>query len=176
MGFCLQPILQIMLDKAQSQHSGLQEPLLLDSQPDDELLFFAGPARLVSREQPFTSPTLVPLQPQSKLAHSGQFGMYPQPSGSLDHHLLPHEPLASKPLSLPDNYLDNFPATFADLSGGWDGLFHEVSQSSYGFPSTSTSHTMQPSGEGAMLDDRWAAFMHNYSILTDPSQRQHIPC
>jgi hypothetical protein len=172
----LQPILQIMLEKASqahSQHSGLPQLMFSDSGIDDELSAFVKTG-LIHPEQPFTSPVLAPLRSQAKLTHSGQFGIYPQLSGSLDHPLVPHEPLASKPVVLPDSYLDNYQATFADLSGGWDGLFHEVPQPSYTF--TTTSHTMQPSGEGTMLDDRWGSFMHNYSILMEPSLRQNAPC
>jgi hypothetical protein len=174
LGCVLQPILQIMLDKAlqaHSQHPGLQEPLL----SDEELSFFSSQTPVVS--QPFTSPTPAPLQLQSQPTYSGQFKIHDPPPvmDSLVPPLLPHDPIASKPLSLPDNYnhLDTFQATFAELSGGWDGLFHEVPQPSYGYTSTSMSHVMQPFGETAMLDDRWASFMHNYNILNDTSERQH---
>jgi hypothetical protein len=174
----LQPILQIMLHKALQAHSQLSESHEVDSQPDDELSLFAGQTRLVSPEQPFTSPapTPKPRQPQSKPTLGGQHGIYSPQLGSSDHHLLPHEPLPNKQVFLPDNYLDNFQATFSDLSGGWDGLFHEVPQPSYAFAPNSVSHTAHPSGEGAMLGDRWSSFMHNYNILTETSHRNNPPC
>jgi hypothetical protein len=162
--------------QANSQHPGLHPAVFSDSQPDDELSIFAGQTRLVSPEQPFISPTPTPRPSASKLTHSGQLGIYSQQLGSLEHSLLPHEPLPNKQVFLPDSYLDNFPATFSDLSGGWDGLFHEVPQPSYASASSSTSYTMHSSGEGAMLDDRWASFMHNYNILPEPSQRQNPTC
>ena len=162
-----------MLDaalKAHSQQSGLYEPMLSDSQTDDEFSIFASQTALIKPDRPFTSPAPVYLQPHSKPVDSRQFDVYPPLPGPLDHPLLPHEPLTSKPVVLPTDYLDHYQAqaTFADLSGGWDGLFREVPQL---FMSNSTSHTMQPSGEGSMLDDRWASFMHNYSIVTEPSHR-----
>jgi len=150
--------------------------MLSDSQPDDELSIFAGRTRLVSSEQSFASPVPAPRQPPSKPTHtSGQPGTYPH-QGPLDHRLLPHEPLPSMHVVLPDSYLDNYHATFADLSGGWDGLFHEVPQPSYGYTTNPTPHAVRPSGEGAMLDDRWTSFMHNYNILTEPPQRQIPTC
>ncbi|KAF8237437.1 hypothetical protein L208DRAFT_1247461 [Tricholoma matsutake] len=168
------PILQIMLRKAlqaHSQHSNPHDTILSDSHPDDELSIFAGRTRLVSPEQPFTSPATTPRPSQSRLTHNEPLGVYSQQLGSLDHQLLPRESLPNKQVFLPDNYIDNYQATFSDLSGGWDGLFHEVPQPSYAVASSSTSHTIHPSGDGAMVDDRWASFMHNYNILTQPSQR-----
>lgn len=168
------PILQIMLDKALQAHSQHHEPMLSDPQTDDEFSILASQTRLGSPEQPSTSEVPAHLPAQSNSIHNGQFDIYPHLDRPLDHPLLPHEPLVGKPMALPDNYLDSHQATFADLSGGWDGLFHEVPQPSYTSAPTSTSHTMQLSGDGAMLDDRWASFMHNYSILTDPSQHQNV--
>lgn len=173
-----QPILQIMLHKAlqaHSQHNGLPEPMLSDpaSEVEDEVSIYLGQPRVVGPERPpaIVTPT-PPLLQTVPTPHRGHHEIYSQPSSLQDHSLLSHEPLTSKPATLPDNDLDHFRATFADLSGGWDGLFHEVPQPSYGFASTATSH-MQPSGEGTMLDDRWASFMHNYNILTDPLQSHH---
>ena len=60
--------------------------------------------------------------------------------------------------------------TIAQLSGGWDGLFHEVPGPSYGLPTqgggvyTGGPNQGQPIGDGAMLDDRWASFM-NYGFI-----------
>ena len=85
--------------------------------------------------------------------------------------------------------------TFADLSGGWNGLFHEVSgpqHSAYSYLSGhgSTSHQHSGTGPGwraqgtssnhphsytplgsdtLMLDDRWASFM-NYGVLEEPTR------
>jgi hypothetical protein len=157
--------------QAHSQHSDLHMPVLSDSQADDEFAIFAGQTRLVSPEQPFTSPTPAPRQSHSKLIHRGQIETFPLPASPLDHRLLPHELLSCKPSVSTDSYLDTYQATFADLSGGWNGFFHEVPQSSYGFASTSSPHHMQPSGEGSMLDDRWTSFMHNYNIMAVPSPR-----
>jgi hypothetical protein len=156
--------------QAHSQHSDLHMPVLSDSQADDELSIFGGQTRLVIPEQPFTSPVPAPRQSHPKPIYRG-LETFPLPTGSLDHRLLPHEPLLSKPLAPPDGYLDpTYQATFADLSGGWHSFFHEVPQSSYGFASAPSPHPMQPSGDGSMLDDRWASFMHNFNILGEPSR------
>ena len=165
----LQPILQVMLHKALEAHSQHSESHEGDSQPDDELSLFAGQTRLISPEQPFTSPapTPKPRQSQAKPNHGGPLGVYAQHSSSLGHQLVPHEPLPNKRVFFPDNYPENFQATFSDLSGGWDGLFHEIPQPSYAFGSSTHSHSPRPSGEGAMLDDRWSSFMHNYNILEE---------
>ncbi len=61
--------------------------------------------------------------------------------------------------------------TFADLSAGWDGLFHEMPAPQALLYTTSSSQADYPPlsmSEPAMLDDRWSYFMHSYGILDDP--------
>jgi hypothetical protein len=161
--------------QANLQHSGSLGTVLSYPPPDDDVAVFANHSRLLDPKQPLISPVSTPRPSASKLNHSGQVGVHTRPSDSLEHPLLPHQPPLNKQAFLPgpDNYLDNFQPTFSDLSGGWDGLFHEVPQPSFNFGSNSTSYPMHLSGEGAMLDDRWASFVHNYSAITEPSQRQN---
>ncbi|KAF8653676.1 hypothetical protein AX16_003827 [Volvariella volvacea WC 439] len=69
--------------------------------------------------------------------------------------------------------------TFADLSGGWDGLFREVPAPTFGMQAAPASSGRQehlnplyqqhPVGEGGMIDDRWSSFMHNYGIVSADS-------
>jgi hypothetical protein len=153
-----------MLNKAMQAHSESHE---VDSQPDDEFSLFAGQTRLMSLDQPFTSPapTPKPRQSQAKPAHCGPLEAYPRYS---DHQLLPHEPLPNKQAFLPDNYLDDL-ATFSDLSEGWDGLFHEVPQPSYAFASSSHSHPHEPlPNKQAFLPDNYLDdFQATFSDLSE---------
>lgn len=174
-----QPILEIMLRKAMlanSPRAGSHDAALPDLLSDDELAIFAGQTRLVSPEKPFPSLDATPRSLSLKLGIPGQLGDYCQlgSSSAMHHPLLPGEPLSNKPGFLPDNYLDNAQATFSDLSGGWDGLFHEIPQPLYTLSPTrsSSSDAVHSSGEDTMLDDRWASFVHNYSILSEPSSSQ----
>ncbi|PPQ92520.1 hypothetical protein CVT25_010353 [Psilocybe cyanescens] len=85
--------------------------------------------------------------------------------------------------------------TFADLSGGWNGMFHEVP--SYGLHRSYANTASTPGGhdqhmetlpgintssqsyrargsnpsDEVMLDDRWASFM-DYDVLREPTQYQ----
>ncbi len=63
--------------------------------------------------------------------------------------------------------------TFADLSHGWDGMFHETSapysSSMYGSTPAQATNAVNTNIMGnQMLDDRWLYFMNNYDILSDP--------
>jgi hypothetical protein len=166
-----QPILQIMLEKAFRAREHFQarhEPVLSETQPDDELSIFGGKTRLVNPQQRPASPTIAPLTSQPKpvglTTNQGAFDQYFR-----EHHQQPALPESAGSHS--GNYLDNLQATFADLSGGWDGLFHEVPGPSYGLATNSNpTYPPQQSGDGVMLDDRWSSFMHNYSILAESEQ------
>lgn len=92
-------------------------------------------------------------------------------------HVLPHLPSQRSGVSPTHNqspplsYTSDGRATFADLSQGWDGLFHETPSLAPGmsYLQPAPSYPVNNGyGEGAMLDDRWSSFMHNYSILNDP--------
>ena len=181
--YTLQPILEIMLQKAfqaRSRHCKMQQPVITEPHTEDELSIFGGRTRLVKREESFASPALAPSSSSSSSQSRSTCqtpnehpSFYPQPQGSLQDHSRPQEPRPGKQVVLPDNYLANRQATFADLTGGWDGLFHEVPQSTFGSaPSFAGSYSAQLASESAMLDDHWISFMHNYSILEDPSRYQ----
>ncbi|KAF9034692.1 hypothetical protein BDZ89DRAFT_1062420 [Hymenopellis radicata] len=63
--------------------------------------------------------------------------------------------------------------TFADLSHGWDGMFHETSapysSAMYSsMPAQATNNVGMNVMGNQMLDDRWLYFMNNYDILSDP--------
>ncbi|KAF5384413.1 hypothetical protein D9615_003300 [Tricholomella constricta] len=159
------PVLQVMLKKAslaRDHYNQRRAPVVTETQPDDELSIFGGRTRLVP------SVRLLSPEPMSNRRHSSPQTPHPKgPTGQLSAL----DGAANQSSTPPDRYLDNLHATFADLSGGWDGLFHEVPQPSHGLPGTSRSPYPPPeSGEGAMLEDRWSSFMHNYSILTEPTQ------
>ncbi|KAF8077998.1 hypothetical protein FPV67DRAFT_26495 [Lyophyllum atratum] len=165
-----QPILQIMLQKASQAREHYRQrraPVVTETQPDDELAIFGGRTRLVS-----TLPSLaLPSSKAKSNARTIQQPLRPacptEQQFSLDGVLHQNSPLA-------DRHLGNLQATFADLSGGWDGLFHEVPQPSHGFPGNPGSpYPAAGLGEGVMLDDRWSSFMHHYSILAEPTQPQH---
>lgn len=57
--------------------------------------------------------------------------------------------------------------TFADLSHGWDGMFHETPAPQAQYTAGLSPHVV-PSMGGQMLDDRWLYFMNHYDILSDP--------
>ncbi|RDB23841.1 putative transcriptional regulatory protein C1F7.11c [Hypsizygus marmoreus] len=166
------PILQVMLQKAyeaRERYNQRREPVLHETQAEDELSIFSGRTRLVNPEQSLASPVIGPsvLKPHSGSSNRTYVeptAFHPPPPrpSMLSPHSLEQTLLHGETL-LPEGSLDNLQATFADLSGGWEGLFYEIPQP----PGNSSS--IQGSGEGAMLDDRWTSFMHNYSILTEPT-------
>ncbi|KAF9467158.1 hypothetical protein BDZ94DRAFT_1305645 [Collybia nuda] len=166
------PILEIMLQKAfraREHFHERREPIPSETQHDDELSIFGGKTRLVNPQQfpvsPFMAPgvpqlkSALPARNQTAFAHEQFPGHLQQITASENH------------ARSSSNYLDNLQATFADLSGGWDGLFHEVPGPSYGLSTnTNPTYPVQQSGNGIMLDDRWSSFMHNYSILAESGQ------
>ncbi|KAJ7594047.1 hypothetical protein C8J56DRAFT_426624 [Mycena floridula] len=55
--------------------------------------------------------------------------------------------------------------TFADLSQGWPGMFHETPViPAHGVQFDAAFVSGNYSGDSAMLDDRWSSFMHNYNL------------
>ncbi|KAG5639732.1 hypothetical protein H0H81_000012 [Sphagnurus paluster] len=158
----------IMLQKAfkAREHYSQQRTLVVtQKQPDDELSIFGGQARLVSETLP-TSSASVPSSKQSgqrELRSADLVDQLPALDGLFNH---------SDALQFPDYFADNAQATFADLSGGWDGMFHEVPQPAASLPGGSNALCLLSDSGDAMLDDRWSFFMHNYSILTDSAQQR----
>lgn len=143
--------------EARERYLSRREPTYNDGQPDDELSIFGGQTRLVNpKESTIAQPprhAAADHRP-SKVAPEGIVlsPVYPDPR-----------------VDTPQQYDYNH-TTFADLSGGWDGLFHEVPRPAYETRSNSgPRQSVNPiaSGEGAMLDDKWSSFMHNYGILSD---------
>ncbi|KAG6906781.1 hypothetical protein DXG01_012146 [Tephrocybe rancida] len=163
----------LMLDKAsqaRERYTQRQNPATSETRPDDELLIFGGQTRLVS-SQPIAIALPPPIDatprarlsdlrtPQSK-SHASQTPqlLVERPAGSSHDHnpYVQHQP--------------DLRATFADLSGGWNGLFHEVPQPSHSVAQegVGSPYPALESGDGAMLDDRWSSFMHNYNIIQEP--------
>jgi len=141
------PILSIMLQKAlraRELYRQRKEPVVLEAQLDDELFIFGGRTRLVSPPSPTPpdspqSTTYKPLDPTRSYSAGSSSAL-------------------NEPLTQPPETCLHSQATFADLSGGWNGLFHEVPQ-----PSGVTCSSYNASN-ASMLDDRWSCFMHNYNI------------
>lgn len=153
-----------------------REPVPSDAQHDDELSIFGGKTRLVGPHESSASPTIAPAKSQSQPVHPTRN----QPALNQRQFTGPQQAMVPEiHTSYPNNYLDSLQATFADLSGGWDGLFHEVPGPSYGLATNSnTTYHAQQSGDGVMVDDRWSSFMHNYSILAEsgqPVNQRHHP-
>lgn len=148
--------------QAREHYRERHEVVLAEAQPDEELAIFGGQTRLISPEKVFGSsaPSTPPLQLKPNFNEHTP----------LDSQLVKNSDEAQR-MNVPDGYLDNLQATFADLTGGWDGLFHEVPQPCHG--NFGVQYPAHESGEGAMLDDRWSSFMHNYSILAQPTQVQY---
>lgn len=109
-----------------------------------------------------------------------QFQPFQQPSSQIPEQLLPPQQVertgagySNASLNVQHNQLfDDYGVpmkTFADLSGGWGGMFHEVT-GSYGqqMPSLTPQSYQTPIGEGGMLDDRWSSFMHHYGVVSQP--------
>lgn len=130
---------------------------------DDELAIFGGRTRLVAPKRSFerlptTTPSVVrPAAAESGLARdhsSGRSQSYVHNRGHTQRHS--HAPLAE--VTHP-----------ADLSIGWEGLYREIPEPSYGSGTgdSGAMHTANSLGEGFMLDDRWSSFMHHYGILSD---------
>lgn len=161
-------ILQVMLQKASQAREHYKQrraPVVAETRPDDELSIFGGKMRLVSPPPSLALPSTSKPKPSTRSVRRTLRPAYP-----IQQPLLLDEILHQNN-SLPDNYLDNLHVTFADLSAGWGGLFHEVPQASHGLPGNPGSpYSTAESVEGTMLDDRWSSFMHNYSILTEPTQ------
>lgn len=199
----LQAMLQKAL-QAQERYQGHTEAVPLDEAQAEELSIFGGQTRLFnpSPEQTF-SPALIPSRPlrqttipapvypgPSNTFHSAPIHAHcqptytqPRPSQSMVPQQISKEgriysnsdgrvaPPPPPPVSHgPDTQM----TTFADLSGGWDGMFYEVPAPSYGVQDglgVAQPH-QQPVGEGAMVDDRWLSFMHNYGILSEAGQQR----
>lgn len=162
------PVLQIMLQKAfkAREHYSQQRTLVVtQKQPDDELSIFGGQARLVSETLPTSSDSVRSSEQsgQRELRSADLVDQLPALDGLFNH---------SDALQFPDYFADNAQATFADLSGGWDGMFHEVPQPAASLPGGSNALCLLSDSGDAMLDDRWSFFMHNYSILTDSAQQR----
>ncbi|KNZ81115.1 hypothetical protein J132_03107 [Termitomyces sp. J132] len=153
------PILQLMLEKAfhaKERYRQRQPPVVHETRPDDELSIFGGRTRLVASQST-----------TSTLSNSGlDVNLFTSSSAdeALDSQVQDHTRYRSDPR--------NENVTFADLSGGWDGLFHGAPQpNSRHLPGNSSSpYPILESGDGTMLDDRWSSFMHNYNILREPTQ------
>ncbi|KAG6816394.1 hypothetical protein H0H87_006306 [Tephrocybe sp. NHM501043] len=173
----------LMLQKAsqaREQSQRRQAPIVPEARPDDELSIFGGRTRLVSSHlesatQPLPRPIdATPTIESSRSSASqtrNQAGLpsstsSPSPSFNIAPQRNHHNSHTQQQFDQ-----RNHPTTFADLSGGWDGLFHEVPQPSRA-RSTGSPYPALESGDVTMLDDRWASFMHTYNILDEPS-RQH---
>lgn len=150
-----------------------REPVPSDAQHDDELSIFGGKTRLVGRHGSSASLTIAPATPQSQPIHPTRN----QTTLNQRQFTGPQQAMVPEThATYPSNYLDNLRATFADLSGGWDGLFHEVPGPSSGFATNSNpAYPAQQTGDAVMLDDRWSSFMHSYSILAEPGQPVNQP-
>lgn len=59
-------------------------------------------------------------------------------------------------------------ATFAALSQGWEGLFHETPMAPIYTANGGTGLNYHGHVSAAMLDDRWSSFMHDYGVLNAP--------
>ncbi|GLB35003.1 putative fungal specific transcription factor [Lyophyllum shimeji] len=165
------PILEVMLQKAHKARENYRQrrsPLVEEIRPDDELSIFGGKTRLVSPPPPLALPSSSKPKPHT---HSSE--QTPHHPCSMEQRSL-RDRILHQDGELSDCYLENFHATFADLSGGWDGLFHEVPQASQALAANVGSpYSVPGSVEGPMLDDRWSAFMHNYNILSETAHPQH---
>ncbi|KAG6864818.1 hypothetical protein C0991_006939 [Blastosporella zonata] len=176
------PILQVMLEKAfqaRERYRQRQKPVLPEARPDDELSIFGGRTRLVS-----THPVITSLIAAANGGCSSSESP-PQTSSQANPPIAPSDDDLQNQRHSHNNAFyttqrqtnQRSPrATFADLSGGWDGLFHEVPRPSRGVPPQGTMNSPYPaleSGDAAMLDDRWSSFMHSYNILEDPTQYHH---
>ncbi|KAG6808486.1 hypothetical protein H0H92_003983 [Tricholoma furcatifolium] len=167
----LQPILQLMLDKAfqvREDYHQRRKPVVPETQID-ELSIFGGQTRLVNTQAersaapPHDSSS--PPHVFRRKTHAGQSC----PSSSIPIPP-PRKPEGFGHDPRQRSYFETgakHRATFADISGGWGGLFREASQPPEGIPSSSRSvYPALESGNAAMLDDRWLSFMHNYNILS----------
>lgn len=166
-----------MLQKAVQAHEQYRgrgrAPMSSEADTSDDLSFFGGRARVVKPDDTPT-PSMTPPPPPPLPPPQRQEYQPPQQHYSTSR-------LPEQPYQFPFLYEDNTShqrnndsdgqyQTIAQLSGGWDGLFHEVPGPSYGLPTqgggvyTGGPNQGQPIGDGAMLDDRWASFM-NYGFI-----------
>lgn len=155
-----------MLRKAYQARGSYQAhlaPVLTEAQPDDELSIFGGRTRLIVPNRSTGHESAGPMLSHTADVEDTDSGDPLHRPASVPVHHAPH-PIVNLP--------ENLQRTFADLSGGWNGLFHEIPRPSHGLPLHPTGNQpVHPTGSGAMLDDKWSSFMHNYGILEDPMQQ-----
>ncbi|KAG7445199.1 uncharacterized protein BT62DRAFT_933002 [Guyanagaster necrorhizus] len=170
------PVLEPMLQKARQTRRDSGVLRFSDSSAEDDISIFAGRPTVIQPTE--TDPQGLSVPPKRSHSDPPYLPSHTQRPLHTTVNLPPLITPMSESGHLPPSlqtllHHPEHPTTFADLSAGWDGLFHEMPgpQALLYNTSTSTSQTDYPTlnmNEPAMLDDRWSYFMHNYGILDDP--------
>ncbi|KAK0484537.1 hypothetical protein IW261DRAFT_1457256 [Armillaria novae-zelandiae] len=174
------PILEPMLLKARQTRRDSGVLRFPDSNAEDDISIFAGRPTVLHPTEPdelytITNPQGLSVPPKRFHSDPPYLPSHAQRPIQTTVNLPPLVAPVSETGHLPPSlqtllHHPEHQTTFADLSAGWDGLFHEMPGPQALLYNTSASQTDYPPlsvNEPAMLDDRWSYFMHSYGILDD---------
>ncbi|KAK0205495.1 hypothetical protein DFS33DRAFT_1328864 [Desarmillaria ectypa] len=175
------PILGPMLQKARETRRDFGVLRFVDSSAEDDISIFAGRPTVLHPTEPnelyaITNPQGLSAPPKRFHSDPPYLPSHAQRPIQTTVNLPPLVAPVSESGHLPPSlqtllHHPEHQMTFADLSAGWDGLFHETPCPQALLYNTSSPQADYPPlnmSEPAMLDDRWSHFMHKYGILDDP--------